>query len=88
MLDNKITKHKIFISYHHENDQHYKERFVKLFCGNNGICIDGSVDIGDIDEDLKTETIRQKIRVEYLRNTSVTILLISKETWKRKHVDW
>ena len=50
--------------------------------------IDGSVDTGDISDDLKAETIRQKIRDGYLRDTSVTILLCGEETRHRKHIDW
>jgi hypothetical protein len=47
-----------------------------------------SVQIGDIDSNLPTERIRQKIRDEYLRDSTVTVVLIGSETWKRKHVDW
>jgi hypothetical protein len=50
--------------------------------------ISKNVQIGDIDPNLKTDTIRQKIRDEYLRDTTVTVVLIGKKTWKRKHVDW
>ena len=47
-----------------------------------------SVQIGDIDANLKVDTIRRKIRDEYLRDSTVTVVLIGEETWKRKHVDW
>jgi hypothetical protein len=47
-----------------------------------------SVQIGEIDSTLKTETIRQKIRDEYLRDSTVTVVLIGSQTWQRKHVDW
>ena len=47
-----------------------------------------SVQIGDIDSNLPTERIRQKIRDEYLRDSTVTIVLIGSETWKRKHIDY
>ena len=49
---------------------------------------DLSVDTGDIDEDLSDESIREKIRDEYLKGSTVTILLVGSETHKRKHVDW
>ena len=49
---------------------------------------DGSVDVGDISDGLSDEAIRTKIRDEYLRDTSVTILLVGLETWGRKHIDW
>jgi hypothetical protein len=83
-----MTRHKVFISYHHENDQEYKNRFVRLFDNHYDVFIDGSVGDGDISDGIQTETIRQTIRDTYLRNTSVTLVLIGKETWKRKHVDW
>ena len=31
---------------------------------------------------------RQKIRDEYIRDTTVTIVLIGPRTWQRRHVDW
>ena len=34
------------------------------------------------------EQIRIKIRDEYLRQTTVTILLVGTETQYRKHIDW
>jgi hypothetical protein len=37
---------------------------------------------------LKTETIRQKIRDNFISSASITVVLIDSETWKRKHVDW
>lgn len=81
-------RHRVFISYHHALDEAYKSAFEKQFGKVFGTMISGSISIGDIDPNLKTETIRQKIRDEYLRDTSVTIVLIGEETWQRKHVDW
>lgn len=79
--------HKVFISYHHANDQYYKEELLRL---NQAypMFIDGSVDTGDISDDLDDQAIRQKIRDEYLSDTTVTILLVGTETKNRKHVDW
>lgn len=79
--------HRVFISYHHDNDQWYKDELVR-FAEKNGIFKDWSVDTGDIDEDLPDERIREIIRDEYLRDSSVTILLVGTETKHRKHVDW
>lgn len=81
------TKHKVFISYHHANDQQYKEKLLELN-EKHQIFIDGSVDTGDISDDLADEQIRSKIRDEYLRDTKVTILLVGTETKNRKHIDW
>jgi len=79
--------HKVFISYHHGNDQPYKNRLLEI---NNlhRIFIDQSVDTGDISDALNDAAIREKIRDEYLRDTTVTIVLVGLETKGRKHVDW
>lgn len=81
-------RHKVFVSYHHTNDQRYRDQFEELFTNVYDIMVSKSVQIGDISVNLKTETIRQKIRDEYLRDSTVTVVLIGSETWKRKHVDW
>jgi len=81
--------HKVFISHHHSNDQAYKDALLAMNGeGIKRIFIDGSVDTGDIDENLTDEQIRVKIRDEYLRDTTVTIVLVGIETKGRKHVDW
>ncbi|MCB2212995.1 TIR domain-containing protein [bacterium] len=85
---NSVPRHKVFVSYHHANDQKYRDAFDRLFAGHDGIIVPKSVQMGDIGQGLKTDTIRQKIRDEYLRDSTVTVVLIGAETWKRKHVDW
>ena len=79
--------HKVFISHHHANDQYYKNDLVE-FGKENRIFVDRSVDTGDIDDDLTDESIRTKIRDEYLRDSTVTIVLVGTETQRRKHIDW
>ena len=79
--------HKVFISYHHANDQWAKNELL-LWNFEENIFIDRSVDTGDIPDNLTDEEIRIKIRDEYLRDSTVTILLVGKETKYRKHVDW
>ena len=81
-------RHKVFISYHHDNDQAYKEQFEKLFEDRHEIIVSRAVGMGDINESLPTETIRQKIRDKYLSDSTVTVVLIGSQTWQRKHVDW
>ena len=80
-------KHKVFTSYHHTNDQSYKE-FLLRFNERYGIFIDRSVDTGDIDESLSDQVIREKIRDDYLQDSTVTMLLLGQETKNRKHIDW
>ena len=81
----KISKHKVFISFH-ERDIKYKEDFVRMM---EKRIVDKSVDTGNIDDTgLKTATVRQKIRDEYIRDATVAVVLIGPRTWQRKHVDW
>lgn len=79
--------HRVFISYHHTNDQYYKEELVR-FAEENDIFKDWSVEIGDISDELTDQQIREKIRDEYLKDSTVTILLVGTETKYRKHIDW
>lgn len=91
MLDlnpNNQPRHKVFVSYHHARDQAYRDRFEWLFADGYDIMVSKSVQIGDIPLNLTTETVRQKIRDKYLRDSTVTVVLIGAETWQRKHVDW
>jgi len=81
------SKHKVFISYHHANDEAYKITLLKLNDAYD-LFIDASVDTHDIDEDLDDQAIREIIRDEYLQDSTVTIVLVGTETKKRKHVDW
>ncbi|MBP8805563.1 MAG: TIR domain-containing protein [Kofleriaceae bacterium] len=82
------ARHKVFVSYHHANDQNYKEIFDHRFGNKFGILQRGAVNMGDIDAGLNTEAIRQKIRDEYLHDCSVTVVLVGVDTWRRKYVDW
>jgi hypothetical protein len=86
-LEGKAGMHRVFISYHHANDEYYKEQLLLLNEQYN-IFLDWSVDTGDIDDDLPDEAIRELIRDKYLRDSTVTIVLVGTETKTRKHVDW
>ena len=82
---NQANRHKAFISFCHD-DQEYKDPFVHMM-GDD--IVDKSVEDGDIDDDnIKTETIRQKIRDDFIADATVTVVLIGPRTWQRKHVDW
>ena len=82
-----VPKRKVFVSFHDcDSDRRYKERFTELLKGR---IIDKSVHDDDIDDDpLKIETVRQKIRDEFIAGATVTVVLIGNCTWQRKHVDW
>ena len=85
--DRIMPLHKVFISYHHSNDQCYKEEILRAN-REYPMYIDASVDTGDISDDLDDQTIRQIIRDSYLRDSTITILLVGTETKRRKHIDW
>lgn len=79
--------HKVFISYHHYSDQGYKDDLVEM-AQQHKVFIDKSVDTGDIDDSLPDHRIREIIRDEYLKDSTVTIVLVGEATKRRKHVDW
>ena len=78
------TRHKVFVSFHNK-DEEYKKHFCRMLGPD---IVDKSVEDGDIDTDLKTDTIRQKIRDAFIADASVTVVLVGQCTWQRKHVDW
>lgn len=81
-------RHRVFVSYHHANDQNYKSIFDLRFGNAFDVLVRASVELGDIDPSTNTERIRQRIRDEYLSDSTVTVVLVGVETWQRKHVDW
>ena len=73
--------HKTFISYHHDNEQKYKEDIIKDFGEEN--FIDKSVGDGEIDTDLDESKIMEIIRTDYLQDSTVTLVLVGSETAER-----
>lgn len=86
----KKTRHRCFISYHHD-DAREVEQFIQQFDHNRDILIARGIGAsmpGDIINSTNDEYIKQRIRSQYMQGTSVTIVLIGHETWKRRYVDW
>ena len=82
----EVPRHKVFISYHHEEDQEYKNRLVQAL-GDK--FVDMSVREDDIQEEgLRLDDIRRIIRDEHIAGATVSIVLIGRCAWQRKHVDW
>lgn len=83
----KDTRHKVFISYYHKDDEKYKyrEKFEELF---GHIFINKSVEEGDIAPDNSDGYIKRLIQQNYITDTSVLVVLISPKAYCRKHVDW
>ena len=83
---NQVPRHNVFVTYYHDQDQHYKDQFVQMM-GTR--IVDKSVNIGDIEgNNPPTEATLQRIRERYIATASVTVVLIGQCTWKRKYVDW
>lgn len=79
------AKHKVFISYHHKNDENYKKDFEKDF-GN--LFINESVQNGEYDSELSDGYVKRLIREEKISLSTIIVVLIGSETYKRKHIDW
>jgi hypothetical protein len=81
----EAVRHKVFVSYHHANDQEYANQ-LRDFYGRTDTIIDRSLpeEINSTDNDYILSQIRQK----HLKDSTVTIVLIGQQTWARKWVDW
>ena len=78
-------KYKVYVSYHHcIEDQEYRNHFEEILLANQDVVIMKSVQIENIESNLDVETIREK----YLKDSTVTVVLIGFDTWQRKQVDW
>ena len=80
------NRHRVFVSYYHAEDQGYRDRFERLFVDTHDIMVSESIEIGDIDPNLSlsTEQIRKIIRDDYLRDSTVTVVLVGAHTWPAK----
>ena len=81
----KDTRHKVFLSYYHYDDQYYRDRFEALF---RHLFINKSVEPGDINTDVSAEYIKRLIQENYISDASIVLVLVGKNTKDRKHVDW
>lgn len=81
----KPIRHKVFISYYHQDDQYYRYEFQVKF---SHLFINKSVEPGEIETDNNTEYIKRLIQEGYISDSSIAVVLVGPNTWKRKHVDW
>ncbi len=84
------VRHKVFISYHHD-DQDEVEDFIETFADEREVFITRALGAGmsqDIIDSTNTDYVMQRIRELYLKDTTVTIVLIGQCTWARRYVDW
>jgi len=81
----RSTRHKLFESYYHRDDQIYRDQFEEAF---GGLFVIKSVQPGDIDPDSSTEYIKALIQRDFIDDASVVVVLVGPNTKCRKHVDW
>lgn len=85
-----FTRHKCFISYHHADESEVK-KFIQQFDDNRDVLNArgiGAGMVGDVINSDNDDYIMRRIRELYLRDTTVTIVLVGRKTWTRKFVDW
>jgi MTH538 TIR-like domain (DUF1863) len=80
------AKRKVFLSYHHGGDQAYYEAFSKTFCDTYDVITDNSLDRRIGSEDVAY--VMRRIREDYVTSSSCTLVLVGRDTWGRKYVDW
>jgi hypothetical protein len=82
----KQVRHRIFVSYHHGNDQPYYDLFSKAHHDTYETISDRSLE-RKVDSD-DPAYVMQRIRDTCIDGTSCTVVLLGRETGKRKYVDW
>lgn len=84
------TRHKTFISYHHA-DEDEVSHFINVFDHDHDVLISrgiGASMAGDVIDSTNADYIKRRIRELYLRESTVTLLMVGAETWGRRFVDW
>lgn len=82
---NYHTRHKVFISFYHEDDQEYKD-YIDRYLSNQ--IINKSVKKDEYSSENSDEYIKRLIREDKVSDSSVIVVLVGPNTRKRKHVDW
>lgn len=82
-------RRKVFVSYHHA-DQDEVRSFIERYDHAHDLFITRVVGMSSEIEinSRNVSYVMRRIREDYLRDSTVTIVLIGRETWKRKYVDW
>ncbi|MCX5782008.1 MAG: TIR domain-containing protein [Elusimicrobia bacterium] len=86
----KAEKRKVFISYHHGNDEEVKD-FLDQWAEKEKVFIPKGLGITDEDDFIDSdnpEYVMGQIRKKYLGDSTVTIVLIGSCTHSRRYVDW
>lgn len=85
----RSVRRKCFISYHHA-DEAAVRRFVDTFDYTHDVLIRRR--LGESPEDLinstNTDYVMSQIRARFLKDSTVTIVMMGRCTWARRYVDW
>jgi antiphage defense system Thoeris ThsB-like protein len=80
------VRHKIFVSYHHGGDQPYYDVFSRTFHDTYEAIYDNSLERRVQSDD--ADYVRRRICEDFITGSSCTIVLVGRNTWGRKFVDW
>lgn len=80
-----MPKRRVFISYHHANEQDIVDAFSKRFSEEYEVFTDRSIERAADSDDV--DYLAQVCR-EQILGTSVTIVMVGERTGQRKFVDW
>jgi hypothetical protein len=82
------TRHKCFLSFHHA-DQQAVDAFIGRFDEKQDVFITRGITMpDDVIDSEDSDYVMRRIRLLYLKDSTVTIALIGACTWARKFVDW
>ena len=85
-----MIKHRCFISYHHA-DQNEVSAFIDKFSTEEKVFTAYGLGRSMADEIINstdTDYVMRRIRELYLKDSTVTLVMLGKCTWARRYVDW
>jgi hypothetical protein len=85
-----LIRRKVFIS-HFKSDRFEVDAFIDYFANTHDVFIPkvlGANDNDDFINSSNTDYVMQRIREEYLQDSTVTIVLLGSCTHSRRYVDW
>jgi hypothetical protein len=80
------ARRRVFVSYHHGGDEIFYDRFTEVFGNGYEAIYDNSPERA-IDSDNSDYVIR-RLREGFIQGSSCTIVLVGRNTWGRRYVDW
>lgn len=81
------TRHKVFVSYHADD----ADEVIKFIDSFGHVFIPKTVGVSADDpwvDSSDTDYVMDKIREDYLTDSTVTVVMVGKCTWARKFIDW